>query len=50
LEQQFETATAELSAVPHPETLQVATQAIRPRKSDILIEILGLCWVPDGTL
>ncbi|HRT29008.1 MAG TPA: type IV secretion system DNA-binding domain-containing protein [Kiritimatiellia bacterium] len=50
LEQQFETATAELSAVPHPETLQVATQAIRPRKSDILIEILGLCWVPDDTL
>jgi len=30
--------------------LQVATQAIRPRKSDILIETLGLCWVPDDTL
>ena len=47
LEQQFETATAELSAVPHPETLQVTTQAVRPRKSDILIEMLGLCWVPE---
>jgi len=49
LEQQFETATAELSAAPHPETLQVETRAIRPRKSDILIEILGLCWVPADT-
>ena len=49
LEQQFETATAELSAAPHPETLQVETRAIRPRKSDILIEILGLCWIPADT-
>jgi hypothetical protein len=46
LEQQFETATASLSAAPHPETLQVETRCIRPRKSDILIETFGLCWVP----
>jgi hypothetical protein len=46
LEQQFETATASLSAAPHPETLQVETRSIRPRKSDILIETFGLCWVP----
>ncbi len=44
LEQQFETATASLNAVPHPDTLQVERRAIRPRKSDILIEALGLCW------
>ena len=49
LEQQFGTATASLSAAPHPETLQVETRAIRPRKSDILIETLGLCWIPSDT-
>ena len=47
LEQQFARDTAELQGSFEPGAVEIMRTQIRPRKSDITIGRVGLCWVPD---
>lgn len=46
LEQQFARDTAELQGQFEPGAVEMVRAQIRPRKSDITIGRVGLCWVP----
>ncbi len=55
LQAQFDEETAALQADVDPAHLDVQKTQVRPRKSDISVGTVGLCWIPwrqaaDGTL
>lgn len=55
LQAEFEREAAGLQADIEPELVEIQKAPVRPRKSDISVGTLGLCWVPwrqaeDGTL
>ncbi|NLF21873.1 MAG: ATP-binding protein [Lentisphaerae bacterium] len=54
MQQQFDAEVAALQEVAAPGTLDIETRTVRPRKSDITVGTVGLCWTPwrvaaDGT-
>ncbi len=46
LEQQFEQETVALQGQFEPTAVEITKAQIRPRKSDIMIGAVGLCWTP----
>jgi len=55
LEKEFETEVEALRALPDPAALELEEISVRPKKSDISINRLGLVWTPwlhldDGTI
>ena len=46
LQAQFEQEAAPLQADIDPMTVNLNSTQIRPRKSDISISIVGICWIP----
>ena len=55
LQDQFDQEVAALQAEFSPESLDIQKRPVRPRKSDISVGTVGLCWIPwrkadDGTL
>ena len=55
LEQEFEQETAALQGQFEPSAVEISKTQVRPRKSDIMIGAVGLCWTPwkkgsDGLL
>jgi hypothetical protein len=46
LNRQFEEEIAALQADANPATVPLESVALRPRKSDITISVVGLCWRP----
>ena len=46
LQEEFEADLAALQAPIAPGALEIQKRTIRPRKSDIAVNTLGLCWVP----
>jgi len=55
LQEQFDQEVAALQAAVAPESLDIQKRPVRPRKSDISVGTVGLCWTPwrkaeDGTL
>ncbi len=55
LQDQFDQEVAALQMPVAPESLEIQKRAIRPRKSDISVGTVGLCWTPwrraaDGTM
>jgi hypothetical protein len=45
-QKEFEADLAALQAPIAPGALEIQKRTIRPRKSDIAVNTLGLCWVP----
>ncbi len=55
LQEQFDQEVAAFQAAVAPESLDIQKRPVRPRKSDISVGTVGLCWTPwrkaeDGTL
>jgi hypothetical protein len=48
LQEQFDEALAPLHIDVDPLSLDLHPDIIRPRKSDIIIDAMGICWVPSG--
>lgn len=48
LQEQFDEALAPLRLDVDPMSLDLHPNIIRPRKSDIIIDTIGICWVPSG--
>ncbi len=46
LEAQFEAEVAELQGRFEPDAVEIERTQLRPRKSDIMIGAVGLCWIP----
>lgn len=46
LESQFEAEAAELQSRFEPDAVEIEQTQVRPRKSDIMIGAVGLCWTP----
>ena len=46
LQAQFDAEVAALREPVAPDALEIQKRAVRPRKSDIAINALGLCWTP----
>ena len=46
LQAQFDAEVAALREPVAPDALEIQKRAVRPRKADIAIATLGLCWTP----
>jgi hypothetical protein len=48
LQEQFDEALAPLHIDVDPMSLDLHPSIVRPRKSDIIVDAMGICWVPSG--
>ena len=46
LNDQFRSETAELESTLNAQTIELETEAVKPRRADVVIQLVALVWVP----